>query len=270
MRRLLLATLILGSLCGNAWAWGDTAHQIICEMAFRLAKPTTQTEIQRLINSDPAGTYPDFSESCVMPDHPRIRASEHFLNLPRDSTGLSSDQCPLAPACVLTAILSDLAIVSSRKETDARRLLALESLGHWVGDIHQPLHVSFLDDRGGNSIRISGCAGNLHAVWDSCLVSYAVGSDAIKAAASLMATITPVMKEQWTSTAPRDWANETFSIAKAPTTGYCRMQGSSCEPAPGNWAVTTEYLEANKSVVKQQLQTAAVRLAHMLDTALAN
>ncbi len=82
MRRLLLATLMLGSFGSNAWAWGDTAHQVICEMAFRLAKPATQAEIQRLINSDPSVTYPDFSESCVLPDHPRIRAPEHFLNLP--------------------------------------------------------------------------------------------------------------------------------------------------------------------------------------------
>jgi S1/P1 Nuclease len=47
------------------------------------------------------------------------------------------------------------------------RLIVLKSVGHWVGDIHQPLHVSFVDDRGGNNIRVSGqCAGNLHATWD--------------------------------------------------------------------------------------------------------
>jgi hypothetical protein len=91
MRYILLATLFLGSFCGKALAWGDTAHQVICEVAFRLAKPATQAEIQRLINSDPSATFPDFSESCVFPDHPRIRAPEHFLNLPRDSTGLSSE-----------------------------------------------------------------------------------------------------------------------------------------------------------------------------------
>jgi S1/P1 Nuclease len=103
MRPLLLATLILGSFCSHAWAWGDTGHQVICEVAFRLAKPATQVEIQRLINSDPTAKFPDFSESCVFPDHPRIRASEHFLNLPRDSAGLTSDQCPLAQKCVLSA-----------------------------------------------------------------------------------------------------------------------------------------------------------------------
>jgi hypothetical protein len=270
MRCILLAVLFLGSFCGHALAWGDTAHQLICEVAFRLAKPATQAEIQRLINSDPAATFPDFSESCVFPDHPRIRAPEHFLNLSRDSVGLNSDQCPLAPNCVLTAILSDQAILASKSATDADRLLALKSLGHWVGDIHQPLHVSFGDDRGGNSISVSGCARNLHAVWDNCLVEYAVGRDVVKAANIMMAAITPDMMTRWTNTAPRDWATESFAITKAPATRYCVMHGPSCDATAETLVITGEYLESNKSVVREQMQKAAVRLAHLLDTALGN
>jgi hypothetical protein len=270
MRRILLAMLFLGSFCGNALAWGDTAHQVICEVAFRLAKPATQFEIQRLINSDPTAKFPDFSESCVLPDHPRIRAREHFLNLPRDSAGLASDNCPLAQNCVLTAIIGDFKIVSSKNEPDAKRLLALESLGHWVGDIHQPLHVSFEDDQGGNKISVTGCARNLHAVWDSCLVDYAVGSDVVKAATSMMATVTPDMLIQWANSSPRDWANETFAIAEALTTRYCVMYGQSCDPLSESMTITTEYLESNKLVVREQLQKAAVRLAHILDVALGN
>ena len=270
MRLLLFANLILGLFCSHAWAWGDTAHQVICEVAFRLAKPATQVEIQRLINSDPAATFPDFSESCVFPDHPRIRAPEHFLNLPRGSAGLSSDQCPQAQKCVLTAILSDQRTLASKDETDVNRLLALKSLGHWVGDIHQPLHVSFEDDKGGNTISVSGCSRNLHAVWDSCLVDYAVGRDVVKAANIMVAAITPDMMTKWTNTGPRDWINETFAIAKATSTGYCVVHGQSCDPTDESMTITTEYLESNKPVVREQLQKAAVRLARLLDTALGN
>jgi hypothetical protein len=270
MRCILLVALFLGSFCGHALAWGDTAHQVICEVAFRLAKPATQAEIQRAINSDPAATFSDFSESCVFPDHPRIRPPEHFLNLSRDSAGLNSDQCPLAPKCVLTAILSDQTILASKSATDADRLLSLKSLGHWVGDIHQPLHISFLDDRGGNTISVSGCARNLHAAWDSCLVEYAVGRDVTKAANNMLAAITPDMLAKWRNSAPRDRANETFAIAKAIPTHYCVMHGPSCDPIGGSFVITAEYLEANKPVVQEQLQKAAVRLAHLLDTAMGN
>ena len=214
MRYFLFATLALVSLCGNARAWGDNGHKIICEIAFRLAQPDTRSAVRRLIQSDTE--FSTFADSCVFPDHPRRRASEHFINLPRDSKGLTSDECPQADKCVLTAILNDSKDLSSKTENDADRLIALKSLGHWVGDIHQPLHVSFEDDRGGNNIRVNGqCSGNLHATWDNCLVLYSVGPDISEAATDLMAAITPEMKARWGASEPRDWANESFAISES-------------------------------------------------------
>ena len=156
-----------------------------------------------------------------------------------------------------------------RAESETSRLIALKSLGHWVGDIHQPLHVSFLDDRGGNTIRTSGqCPGNLHAVWDNCLVQYAVGPDASEAATDLLAIITPEMKAGWNASVPRDWANESFAITEAARTMYCAMHGSSCDMTSNALNISAQYLDANESVVKMQLQRAGVRLARLLDDAL--
>ena len=79
---------------------------------------------------------------------------------------------------MLSAILNDSKILASKAAKKVDRLLALKFLGHWVGDIHPPLHVSFEDDRGGNNIRVSGrCSGKLHSTWDTCLVEDAVGTD---------------------------------------------------------------------------------------------
>src|SRR4051795_7790348 len=189
----LLASLMFG---GSAHAWGDNAHKVICAIAFELAEPHTQDEIQDLIALDPK--YSSFSDSCVFPDHPRIRAPEHFVNLPRDSHGLTSDQCPGTDRCVLSAIQDDSKVLSSKTVSDVDRLIALKSLGHWVGDIHQPLHVSFADDRGGNGIKVAGeCSGNLHAAWDVCLVKNAVGDDANAAAAALEQEIRAADRAAW-------------------------------------------------------------------------
>jgi S1/P1 Nuclease len=269
MRCFLLATLAFASLCSAAQAWSDVGHKIICEIALRLAKPDTQAAIRKLMISDLQ--FNTFSDSCVFPDHPRIRAPEHFINLPRDSKGLTSDKCPQADKCVLTAITNDTQILSSKAEKDVDRLIALKSLGHWVGDIHQPLHVSFADDRGGNNIRVSGqCSGNLHATWDNCLVLYAVGPDVSEAATDLKDAITPAMQTLWNSSTPRDWANESFALSEAAKTGYCVIHGSSCDLSIGGVSISTEYLDANESAVKVQLQKASVRLAHILDIAFGN
>jgi hypothetical protein len=92
--RIVAVTLAFISLGGEARAWGDLGHQVICEIAYRLVQPNTRAAIDRLMQID--SKFKTFSDSCIYPDHPRIRRDEHFLDLPRDSKGLTSDECPLA------------------------------------------------------------------------------------------------------------------------------------------------------------------------------
>jgi hypothetical protein len=141
----------------------------------------------------------------------------------------------------------------------------------WVGATHQPLHVSFGDDRGGNNILVNGqCAGNLHATWDNCLVLYAVGPDASDAATDLLSIISPEARTRWAASEPRDWANESFAVSEAVKTGYCVMHGPSCDAGVGSVPIGADYLDANEPVLKEQLQKAGVRLARILDTAFGN
>jgi hypothetical protein len=224
-------------------------------------------EVRRLIAADTE--FNAFSDACTWPDHPRKRAAEHFVNLPRDSHGLTSDTCPGAPECVLSAIRKDAAVLSSSSADDSAKLAALKFLGHWVGDIHQPLHVSFEDDRGGNNITVVGeCQGKLHAAWDSCLVVKAVGTDVAAAATDLMKSITPAKIEAWTQSSPKDWANESFALAESAKTKYCVQHGQSCDRQPETVTIDASYVRANAPIVREQLQKAGVRLAHLLDAAL--
>ncbi|GEP61951.1 hypothetical protein RSO01_91170 [Reyranella soli] len=113
----------------------------------------------------------------------------------------------------MTAIQKDFETLSSPTASQKQKLLALKFLGHWLGDIHQPLHVSFKDDRGGNEIDVTGeCTSNLHSAWDTCLVLAAVNEDVEDAATDLMKSITPAKIEKWTHSEAKDWANESFAI----------------------------------------------------------
>jgi hypothetical protein len=215
MRHVLLALIAFFPISSEAWAWGDEGHKVICEIALRLAQPSTRAEIQRLIETDTE--FHSFSDSCIWPDYPRKRAAEHFVNLARNARGLSANvACPRAQECVLSAIQVELAYLHSSNVEDEAKLAALKFLGHWVGDVHQPLHVSFEDDRGGNGVLVTGECGtsNLHSVCDTCLVTKAVGADVGEAATELMKSITPAKIQSWTQAGPKDLANESFAIAE--------------------------------------------------------
>jgi hypothetical protein len=192
MDRLMWAGLVLflgAGIAPEVHAWGDTGHRIICEIAFQELNPRARAEVKRLIRLDPE--FRRFSMACIFPDHPRQRSSEHFVNLERSATQLGDDPCPLSDKCVVTAIASNLAILSEPMHSDPDKVQALKFLGHWVGDVHQPLHVSFQDDRGGNGVKEAGpCQGNLHAVWDTCIIETQLGLETDEIAAALKETVT--------------------------------------------------------------------------------
>ena len=60
---------------------------------------------------------------------------KHFVNLPRDATGLDDNGCPMAEECVVTAIEEDVAVLASSDATGEEKLaangLALCALPLW-------------------------------------------------------------------------------------------------------------------------------------------
>jgi S1/P1 Nuclease len=127
------------------------------------------------------------------------------VNLPRDADGLEEDPCPLATECVVSAIEQNLAVLSSSSASEQQRLEALKYLGHWVGDVHQPLHVSFEDDRGGNEVGISGglCNWNLHAVWDRGIIEQALPGPGATTFTSVRSWLWPRQRRDRTATTLR-------------------------------------------------------------------
>src|SRR5262245_27525920 len=138
----------------RAAAWGDLGHQIVCQIAFEELPAPAKRAVRALMAHD--AQFKSFSKGCVFPDWPRIRDTEHYVDLPRNAAEVDAAKpCGPKKACVITAIINDMRDFS-RNDGAAGRLLLLKTLGHWVGDIHQPLHVSFDDDHGGNWVKVTG------------------------------------------------------------------------------------------------------------------
>src|SRR5262245_39625340 len=171
-----LTTLMLIGSVAPAWPWGDLGHRIVCELAFHELNEKARREVIRLIRTDQESRT--FSDSCTWPDHPKQRETEHYVNVPRDFDKFTAPQCAVASPCLFTAIASDLQVLRTASD-DAAKLDSLKFLGHWVGDMHQPLHVSFEDDRGGGKIRERGepCHNTLHSVWDNCIIEQRIGTN---------------------------------------------------------------------------------------------
>lgn len=302
--RVLASASALGLVAigwaGPAAAWGDSGHRTVCAIALANLTPAARSEAERLLLADPAILGPerrnaDYGWACTYPDHPasggpQRRSPEHFVNYPRALRRVTgSTGCAGAPLCVLTGIASDYAILRDRSAGDRQRHAALVYLGHWLGDIHQPLHASFRDDQGGNQIDVSQpCRNSLHSTWDTCIFQMSQGwatggppsVDSVGTVASNWSSaVTPAQRRAWLRTQPWQWAAESYAITRQPWTGYCVPSRRMCrysdsaptyvEGAPKR-SVTIDEAYRNRAapVIRERITRAGIRLGHWLNLAL--
>ena len=317
MRRNLLVALALivaGLTAQTARAWGEYGHLTVCDLAYRNLTPTSRTAIQELLQSRTGGIvvaaregfegrrYTSFNVGCLEEDaRPRRHPRDHFINVSRDTASIGDDNCPptsggSAAQCILSGIQRDRTTLADRSRSNQDRVMALMALGHWIGDIHQPLHVSFADDVGGNNLDISvrgRCGtstyrpGNLHAVWDNCLLQAGLfervrqradfnpawGERTItyRAVDTLMANTPLALEQSYVASQPHEWANESLQITRAGSVGYCVVQANRCEPPSGQAArvlIDSTYRQNHAAVAQERVRRAGFRLAHIINIAL--
>jgi hypothetical protein len=133
-----------------------------------------------------------------------------------------------------------------------------------VGDIHQPFHVSYKEDLGGNKLTIQafGRKSNMHKVWDSDLIQRRLkdtkGGWAVMSA-DLRESITVPERKKWTTSAdPAVWANESFGITR---------QLYSTAPT-GKAGIDDVYYKQWLPTLNTCLEVGGVRLAALLNDAL--
>jgi hypothetical protein len=65
-----------------------------------------------------------------------------------------------------------------------------------------------------------------------------------------------------------DLAIERLGIAEQAQTKYCIRRGAACDHPVGKVNIDAAYVAVNVPVIREQLQKAGVRLAHLLDATL--
>ncbi len=241
--------------------WAFDGHLIVCEIAWKNLMPEAKESIHVLLSAD--SEFDRFSDSCSWADAVRreIRyerfVTAHYVNLPHGAEGIDVSRDCATDLCVVQAIQEQKAILTSGTSTTTARLEALKFVSHFVGDIHQPLHVSYADDRGGNftNVTIWGEERNLHQVWDRSLVEHKLLSWDVYAT-QLLQGISAIDRRAWASTKVEDWANESFQI----TENYVYDVGPGAE-------IGDDYYLMNLHTLEEQLKKAGIRLAALLNDA---
>ncbi|WP_323844169.1 S1/P1 nuclease [Microbulbifer magnicolonia] len=245
----------------EVFAWGEDGHRVVGEIAWQYLDPEVREEVQALLQI--AGE-PSLAEATTWADRIRSNSSYdwaaplHYISLPIQWDGYrESRDCPAA-GCILKAIAHFEAVLSDRDAPQAERAEALLFVAHFVGDLHQPLHTGLSADRGGNDIAVEffGMPTNLHALWDIYLPAGFV-LDWQQYAHQQIGNIDREQYKTWRSSAASDWAAESHRL----------VHDSAYTPSAH---LGEEYYLRNRGIVAQRLRQGGVRLAAVIDRALAD
>lgn len=142
--------------------------------------------------------------------------------------------------------------------TGENQVRAVKFLVHFIGDLHQPLHVGEHHDKGGNDVRVQyfGRAERLHAIWDTGIIER-IDPDEQTFAAKLISEITPQEIEESKQGSTIDWANHAFQLAKSIV--YADL------PAGDPIIIGDEYQKMAAPIVEMQLRRAGIRISAVLN-----
>ena len=261
MLRLLIYISLIAAAPSSALAWGSEGHRIIAEIAEQYLQPETARQVRDLLAIENDTSLADVA---TWADQIRRQRSEtapwHFVDIPISAPAYDpARDCPRGD-CVVAKIEQLTTTLGDRAAAPRDRLEALKFVVHFVGDIHQPLHASDNNDRGGNGVRVEfmGRRTNLHAVWDTGILAPAVNGDERAYALDLAKQITPADVSAWQTGTPEQWANESHAIAVKVIYGELWHRGT----------LPASYEGAALPIVNVQLEKAGLRLAAVLIRAL--
>jgi hypothetical protein len=262
-----IAALLLLLLASSSSAWGPSGHRITGEIAWRSLSPKAKAALGDLL---PDGRYDTLAEAAAWADtyarnHPREYGwldSFHFVNAdPRAEHVVAGPRCE----CVVAAIGIHADRLRDPNSSRDSKIEALRLLAHFVGDVHQPLHVSHADTRGGTTIdlRFAGDPMTLHRLWDSALLERRLRERRRGRSArwrgyahSLADSADAEERTRWTASLdPLRWADESLALSKQPVFA---VRDDAALDAP--------YYEESMPIVEERLTQAGVRLGALLDS----
>lgn len=248
--RLLVAILALCAASSPALGWGPIGHRAVGQIAEERLSAKSRQAVRALLGDESLADASLWADEIRAEPQWQVSSPWHYVNIPDgqtyDRTRRDRD------GDVIEALERFVAVLRYPPSSREDKIAALKFIAHFAGDIHQPLHVGRVSDRGGNEVRVSwfGEPSNLHRVWDSEVIERLLLSP--KGLVAALESRPPKQVEAWRRDRPMIWAEESMALRPL----VYDMRGTGLGRA---------YLRQAGPVVEERLLQAGVRLAALLD-----
>ena len=250
------------TICGllfsfTSMAWGVLGHRIVGQVAESYLTPKAKIAIRQILGHESLAMASNWGDFIKSDTNYKYLNEWHYLNL-EDGLNHEAFMNYLAHDTNADAYTKINFLVKELKKKNlplTKKKMYLRLLIHFVGDVHQPMHVSRAEDLGGNKIKLFWFneANNLHRLWDETLINFQQLSYT-EYAASINFT-TPVQLRQWQKQPLSEWLFESYQISQ-------QLYNELDKPEP---RLSYRYNFDHIQTVNDRLLKGGVRLAGLLN-----
>ncbi|KAF2743079.1 hypothetical protein M011DRAFT_471622 [Sporormia fimetaria CBS 119925] len=283
---LTFAALSLLTTLPSAHAWGSLGHTTVAYIAQNLVSSRT-ARFAKSILQDKSDAY--LATVATWPDSYRYEPGGEFSQVfhyidayddpPYSCNVVFARDCP-EEGCIVSALANYSSRVVMDNLDNQEKMNALKFIIHFLGDIHQPLHVEHYAI-GGNQVNVTfnGAKTNLHAAWDTAIPQQAEGNFTMENSERWATELTREIKFGKYKKEAKSWdkginVNKPIDSAMTWARDANRYVCETVMPEGGDVLFNKElngtYYENAIPVVKKQIAKAGFRLAAWLDAVVEN
>lgn len=243
---------LMNSSKEDAVFWGKNGHRATGKIAEKYLTKRTKKSIDKLLKGQSLAFVSTFADEIKSDRKYSKYYPWHYVNMDLDQNYQESEKNPEGD--LVTGINTCISVLKDKTSSDEDKAFHLKLLVHFIGDLHQPMHIGRKEDKGGNDIQVQwfGRGSNLHRVWDEHLIE-----DYDMSYTDLAANAEELSKKQVEAIEKGsvvDWVNEVHKLTK---------EVYNSVKVGENLRYRYSYLYFN--TVRTQLQKGGIRLAKVLN-----
>ncbi|TXD48747.1 S1/P1 nuclease [Polaribacter sp. IC073] len=150
--------------------WGQNGHRVTGKIAENHLKKKAKRKIDKILNGQSLAFVSTYADEIKSDKAFRKYSSWHYVNMDLDESYADTAKNPKGD--IVTGINKCIEVLKDKNSSDEDKTFHLKMLIHFVGDLHQPMHIGQREDKGGNTIQVQwfGQGANLHSVWDTKMI----------------------------------------------------------------------------------------------------
>ena len=247
MKKHILLLIITASLftSSNCLAWGAKGHGLVAQVAFNYLDANTKIIVKQYLDGmtiEDAANWMDNIKSDKKYDYMR---KLHYINADNGLNITFNNDENIVGALLKT--ITELRNYKTLSNEDVKIKICI--IFHLIGDLHQPLHVGYGEDKGGNTFQINfyGRGSNLHSFYDSGIIEYK-GLTLSECLKSKIYTKEEILAIEQIDIV--NWANQSRQYLKS----IYNI----------NNTIDDLYINRNYPIIKDQILRAGIRLSSVL------